>query len=314
MIISTGLSVSCGRIFQTSSELAIEASKTSLVAGESIQLKALNLDTAETVSWSADSGILPVAQSTAAQVTYTAPNSTGDITITLVATDKSNNTRTAKLVIHVTGLSNTLAMPTGVVTKPQDSSVLVSWNRVSGYGYYVFYSDEELKPVKYRIDVGPDSSYAVDGLLNNKKYYFSVSSYNPQATGNISPRSETKDATPVDTTPPMAPSNFKAEIVVVNASKAVKLTWVQPVEPDFRGVIIRRKNSNDPNPENRFPINENDGEPVLPVNFNQSYTEFIDVNVQVGLDYYYSIFSFDDEVPTRLVSTVPANFYVPLSQ
>ncbi|MCK4669563.1 MAG: hypothetical protein KAT43_00040 [Nanoarchaeota archaeon] len=92
---------------------------------------------------------------------------------------------------------------------------------------------------------------------------------------------------PVDTTAPADVSNFTATA----GNKSIDLTWMNPSDIDFAGVMIRRKTAS-------FPANPTDGT----LAYNGTAQSHTDSGLTAGTTYRYRIFSFD-EVPNHSSGT-----------
>lgn len=123
------------------------------------------------------------------------------------------------------------------------------------------------------------TSHSVDlsGLTRSTLYHFEVSS--ADASGNLATSSDKIFSTLPDITPPANVSDFTA---TPTPTKTIMLTWTNPTDPDFAGVLIKRSFTD-------FPATPADGEMVFdgiatsvedtgitPANYNQPiyYTAF----------------------------------------
>jgi len=84
-----------------------------------------------------------------------------------------------------------------------------------------------------------------------------------------------------DTTPPGEVTNFTAD----PGDEEVSLSWTNPTDPDFAGVVIRRK-------EGSYPADETDGYLV----YDGTGESTLDTGLTNGVTYYYGAFTYD-EVP-----------------
>lgn len=82
-----------------------------------------------------------------------------------------------------------------------------------------------------------------------------------------------------DKTPPPPITNFKAS---VNQELQISLTWDNPIDTDFVGLRIQRK-------EGSYPKSITDGDTV----FNGVSNIYIDKYMEVDVEYYYRIFTYD---------------------
>ena len=82
----------------------------------------------------------------------------------------------------------------------------------------------------------------------------------------------------IDTTPPQAPSNTK----ISRSGNSVTIVWTNPLDSDFRGILVVRK-------ENSTPSSRTDGSIV----YNNNLQNFIDSYVDTAKTYYYALYSYD---------------------
>lgn len=85
-----------------------------------------------------------------------------------------------------------------------------------------------------------------------------------------------------DVYPPQAPKNLVVQMV---DSKNLKLTWEQPIDSDFLHTKIVRSTIG-------YPNSPTDGTVLGSV--SGSIGEYLDVGIEKGVVYYYSLFAFDD--------------------
>ncbi|MCK4670076.1 MAG: hypothetical protein KAT43_02640 [Nanoarchaeota archaeon] len=126
---------------------------------------------------------------------------------------------------------------------------------------------------------GQESSYIDSGLEADVLYCykaFVISYSNP----TYSYSSLEASATPFDGIPPGEVLTFGTYQI----EGAIEISWTPPTDPDFAGVILRRKTgSNITGPS--------DGDLVYDGN---SQTELVDGNLTVGVTYFYRIYTYDD--------------------
>lgn len=118
----------------------------------------------------------------------------------------------------------------------------------------------------------------ITGLEPATKYHFMITA--EDKAGNIGRTSDltfTTSALP-DLIPPANVSNFKAEL----GDKQITLTWKNPPDEDFAGVKIMRSTF-------FYPQDPLDGLPV----YNGKGEFFIDTEVENGVRYYYTAFTYD---------------------
>ncbi|MGD8811315.1 MAG: PQQ-dependent sugar dehydrogenase [Thioalkalispiraceae bacterium] len=125
---------------------------------------------------------------------------------------------------------------------------------------------------------GASTTTTDSGLTNGTTYFYSIFAYDavPNYSGVVS-----ANATPADTTPPAVVSNFTATA----QDQSINLSWNNPGDSDFAGVIIRRSTSGNP-------ASISDGTEV----YNGAGSSITDSGLTNGTTYYYSIFTYD-EVP-----------------
>ncbi|MBI5071519.1 hypothetical protein HZB93_01305 [Candidatus Falkowbacteria bacterium] len=123
-------------------------------------------------------------------------------------------------------------------------------------------------------------SIPLTSLLPNTVYHFEVSS--ADASGRTATSTDQNFTTLPDITPPTNVSDFLA---TVTPEKQIMLTWVNPTDPDFAGVLIRRSFTG-------YPADPTDGDLV----FNGLADSFLDTNITPA-DYnrpiYYTAFAYD---------------------
>jgi len=83
---------------------------------------------------------------------------------------------------------------------------------------------------------------------------------------------------PADTTPPGKIKNLSA----IASSTEIILSWTNPSDSDFAGVLIRRS-------QESAPASISEGIQVM----KEKATTFTDANLTSGLTYYYSLFTYD---------------------
>ena len=75
-------------------------------------------------------------------------------------------------------------------------------------------------------------------------------------------------------------SNFEA----ISGSEDIGLQWTNPADPRFAGVEILRK-------DDFFPLNNGDGTVI----YNGQGNSFVDISLENGKTYYYTIFAYDKD-------------------
>ena len=123
-------------------------------------------------------------------------------------------------------------------------------------------------------------SVPLTSLLPNTVYHFEVSS--ADASGHTATSTDQIFTTLPDRTPPTNVSNFLA---TATSDQKIMLTWVNPTNPDFAGVLIRRSLTG-------YPVDPTDGDLV----FDGLADSFLDTNITPA-DYnrpiYYTAFAYD---------------------
>jgi hypothetical protein len=95
----------------------------------------------------------------------------------------------------------------------------------------------------------------------------------------------TSTATPYVVTDITAPASVTGLVATVLSDTSIKLDWVNPTDPDFTGVTVRRLQGA------TAPATVNDGDPVL-VPTSATATSFTDT-VLLGRQYSYAVFAHD---------------------
>ncbi|MEM2947066.1 MAG: fibronectin type III domain-containing protein [Candidatus Bathyarchaeia archaeon] len=137
-------------------------------------------------------------------------------------------------------------------------------------------------------------------LTPNTLYHFKVSS--TDAAGNTATSTDRTFTTLPDRTPPANVTNFTA---TPTPARTIMLTWTNPTDPDFAGVVIRRSFDN-------YPRSPTDGELV----FDGLAESFEDTNFTPD-DYnrpvYYTIFAYDFSGNFSSGAVAQATIVVPVS-
>lgn len=169
------------------------------------------------------------------------------------------------------------------VTNTYDALVL-SWDASSGASsYQVLYglaSGTDLSQVTISSNA---TQYAFYGLTNYQKYRFMVKAIN---TVGESAYSTEIDATPEDITAPSKPTDFYVQSVAASsvASANGYLSWKNPKNKDFNGVIVVRRDS-------FAPSAYNDSSATVVYQGDQEH--FADTSIQTGKRYYYRVYAYD---------------------
>ena len=143
-----------------------------------------------------------------------------------------------------------------------------------------------------------DHIQLLSGLAGGSLYHYRVKS--ADATGNLT-ISEDHTFTTSDTTAPTDVKGFKAE----PHNGSVHLSWINPSDPDFAGVVIRYRT------DGTYPVTEMDGLPVGDFKGLPDENAQTDHNgLQNKVTYYYSAFTYDihgNYSRTAKVSATPDN-------
>ena len=102
----------------------------------------------------------------------------------------------------------------------------------------------------------------------------------PAATGSSHPSSASKPSR--DTTPPQPVTGLR---MAANAARSISLAWVNPTDPDFDGVLIRRAAGDTP------PVTASDGTLVAALSSRQA--TFTDKHLAAATTYSYAVFPRD---------------------
>ena len=117
----------------------------------------------------------------------------------------------------------------------------------------------------------------MENLSPDTVYYFELE-VNDFTTGLQGFRSTFSTFPEDDFTPPASVSNFQA----VGIDETIELSWNNPIDEDFDAVRLVRS-------DHFFPENPFDGKVV----YEGVGTRVVDTNVEVGVTYYYSVFTRD---------------------
>jgi len=304
------LSISCNRLKNAieSPSLSILASNqlaygdSTLVVGQTITLNANIVNfpySIDRITWTSSKGRLNTSSGNI--VVYTAPDEACSVTIQVVASGNSGITTTANLLFSVI-IPDIPLTPQNIQAVATDNAIMITWDSAKPSldgGYRIFYSDSPtggFTGYKYNVDVGKKNSFTLTTLSNNIKYYFAILAYDTSSLKQESPLSNPPMyQIPKDTVKPCSPTQFN---ITVNADHYFILNWVMPADADLAGVIVRRSTAG-------FPT-INDGLEVCSGNI----TSFVDTTVVPGIEYFYSIFAYD-EVPLYSDPATRTKIYVP---
>ena len=121
-----------------------------------------------------------------------------------------------------------------------------------------------------------------------------VSAPTSTTPGATPPVTQTPPATPTDSTPPGPVTGL---VVASSSSAAVHLSWSNPADGDFAGVMVRRSQGS------TAPASTTDG--ALVVTTTKSATTYVDTGLASSTAYAYSLFALDTagNVSARAVGT-----------
>lgn len=139
----------------------------------------------------------------------------------------------------------------------------------------------------------------ITGLLPGTVYYFKVIC--SDQSGNQAQSQDQRFVTllPIDFTPPANVSNLELQL---KDNEAI-LQWINPPDADFKGVVIVRSTVFYPDsPWQKKQV------------YDGHENFFIDKNLEVGVTYYYTVFSYDQSgnySSGSIISTAPKEVVVP---
>ena len=179
--------------------------------------------------------------------------------------------------------------PPGDVTQltaiPGDGTVGLSWKNPSDadFSYVVVKRGEKDCPAApddgIEVYQGSGKSCTDINVSNDTAYCYSVFSFD---TSGLHSTGVQASATPHDAYPPADIVNFSA---VPAGPGEVVLSWENPADNDYAGVVIRRKTG-------AFPTSPTDGDGV----YDGASLTYMDTELAEGQTYYYTAFAYD-EVP-----------------
>jgi chitodextrinase len=233
--------------------------------------------------------------------------SSATTTLTVTVRDSLSNTATDSLIIYLDTVLPLIPTSTpGSASAASASQINLSWPAGSDTGnsglagYKIYRNSTSTAPVA--TVASTTTSYNDTGLSASTAYSYYIFAYDNagnQSTSYATSSATTSAApvtppsggggggsfTPPDTTPPARPANFRA----TPADSRITLTWVNPTDSDFGGVLILRT--------------EATSTPVCPTAHNDlkakevfrgKAIERIDIGLNNSLKYCYAIFSFDN--------------------
>jgi uncharacterized protein len=182
------------------------------------------------------------------------------------------------------------AAPGDVAVVPGDRQIALTWQPVAlktgGADFAVKYQVRRSLDGKDWAKVGDPlaaTSYTDRQVGNGQKYYYSVqtlTAYKAElAEGGVS---KAVTATPIDQTPPPAPTGISA----VQTAAGIKVFWDRSDIPDLSGYKVYRRTADQSNYEMISTI-----EPT--------YTLFVDAKASEGTRYYYAVTALDGAKPAN---------------
>jgi hypothetical protein len=199
----------------------------------------------------------------------------GSVTVSANFTFTTSNgtDTTAPVISGVSSSSVTANSATIMWTTDEDSDSQVEFGLTTSYG-----TSSNLVTTLTKAH-----SVNLTSLQSGKTYYYRVKS--KDAAGNLATSTGSSFNTATsDTTPPGDVQNFTA----LPGNSQVSLSWTNPSDSDFKGVMIRYRT------DGVFPANKSDG--ILLVDRNESpgsSDSFLHSGLKNGTTYSYSAFSYD---------------------
>ncbi|HNZ84193.1 MAG TPA: fibronectin type III domain-containing protein [Candidatus Pacearchaeota archaeon] len=155
------------------------------------------------------------------------------------------------------------------------------WGEDNSYGNVLLESSSQL-----------NHSFSLQNLLPKTDYYFSIYCSNSDGSAQSSGYQFSTLENP-DIIPPQNVSGFKT----VKTDSGMELSWGNPTDLDFQGVIVRRSDV-------FFPTDKNQGILV----YQGKDAIFLDTGLQEGKTYYYAVFSYDG-VPNYSSGAIASGFF-----
>lgn len=196
-------------------------------------------------------------------------STSGDFTFTTSSTPDT----TAPVISNVAASAVTATGATITWTTNEAATSQVDYGTTTGYG----------SSTTVNATLMTSHSRTLSGLTPSTLYHYRVRSADGANNSTVSTDRTFTTASAADTTPPGDVQNFTAE----GKNRIVKLSWVNPPDPDFVGVRIRYRTD-------QFPAGSNDG--TLLGDFTGQPSAFVRANhtgLQNGVTYYYSAASYD---------------------
>lgn len=180
--------------------------------------------------------------------------------------------------------------PAGVETEAADSRVILRWQPVTR----LMDGEEVAYPLRYQLlrssdnvnfaEIGEavtEPLYVDNRVINGETYYYKVQSViMVEGNGVGGGLSDVVSVTPLDLTPPAAPSG----VTVVQTAGGIKVFWDKSPEADVHGYRIYRRAAEE-------------SEAQLIGEVQAVYTIFEDVDVPGERSFYYSVTAYDQMEP-----------------
>lgn len=152
------------------------------------------------------------------------------------------------------------------VSLNQSATCILDWGLDQNYGNSITGQGEKTSHI-----------FPISGLSGLKKYYFKIACNNANGTAMSSGNSFQTIAEP-DTIPPQNVSQFFA----VAKDAKIDLSWINPTDSDFDGLILKRSDSS-------IITNRNQGVLI----YEGKDEIFLDTGLINDRTYYYAIFTYD---------------------
>ncbi|MBI5023235.1 MAG: fibronectin type III domain-containing protein, partial [Candidatus Magasanikbacteria bacterium] len=175
-----------------------------------------------------------------------------------------------------------------IIARPGVVYAIITWLTNESADSQVYYGlTNQLGSSKTSANFVADHTITLSALTPDTTYYFKIISADAagnQSIGLYNGAQIGTFKTAPDITAPANVSNFKA----TGGDKKIDLTWHNPSDSDFQGVLLVRNS-------NHYPTNTEDGEEAFLINGTKnsdaSYTD--SKNLVNGQTYYYTAFAMD---------------------
>ncbi|GEM_PF-3279453 len=199
------------------------------------------------------------------------------------SSDYTDSTYFPQLVVTYNTDGTAPVAPTGLTATAGDSQVVLDWNDNTDsdlVGYNVYRSTVSGRAyVKINASTVTSSAYTDTGRVNGRPYYYIVRAIDE--VPNESTNSNEASATPADMTSPGVPTGLTA----TSGDTTVSLNWNDVTASDLAGYNVYRSTVS--------------GSGYVLVNTGDIATsDFLDVDTENNVTYYYKVTAFD-EVPNE---------------